>query len=133
MHPSTIPEMADCIPIKKRNVSKTTHKGTFYCPHCDKMVPYRQKELWKYCHCYFIPVSPTEKMAEYVKCGACGMRYTLDVLKISEAEMLLPEQAPTKAEKITEKKQSTKKVSPAPVVEKRPKEQHVLKEEEWVA
>lgn len=90
--------MADLILILlwcgERTVKLTTEEGTFFCPKCQQRTPCKKKELWRYCHFYYIPVSPTEKVVDYVKCKLCNSRFELAVIesqdyKAKEEESIL--------------------------------------------
>lgn len=77
--------MADLILILlwcgERNVKKTIEEGTFFCPKCQQLAPCKQKELWHYFHFYYVPLCPTQKVADYVKCKRCNSRFELAVIK----------------------------------------------------
>ena len=77
--------MAECIIILlycgERPVRKTKQTGTFFCPVCVTNQPFKKKELWTYCHMYWIPLIPENHVVDYVKCSGCKSRLDPKVLE----------------------------------------------------
>jgi len=77
--------MAECILIllycgERPPVRKTLDTGTFFCPVCVKNQPFKKKELWTYCHMYWIPLVPGGHLVDYVKYSICKSRFDPGVL-----------------------------------------------------
>ena len=73
-----------------RGRSTTLAVGQFYCPQCHAQRTYQHKRLSKYFTLYFIPLFPTQKLAEYVECDNCHTNFKLEVLE-SSGQTRIPE------------------------------------------
>ena len=109
--------MADLILILlicgERGVKKTTEEGTFLCPRCQQRTPCKKKELWKYFHFYYVPLCPTEKVVEYVKCKRCNSLFGLALIE-SQDYQAKEKKGITKEE--NKKQAASEKVAPNKVV-----------------
>ena len=70
-----------------RSMESVRSTGTFNCPRCGRLKPYRHKSVNRWFTLYFIPVIPMGSAGTYVQCGACGATYGEAVLSYDpEAE-----------------------------------------------
>ncbi len=60
---------------------KVLARGQFYCPSCDAERNYKHIKLSRWFTLYFIPLFPTEKLAEYVQCQGCQGNFKPEVLE----------------------------------------------------
>lgn len=58
----------------------TTNRGTFPCPNCQAIQPYRHRKGRRFIHIFYIPLIPISSLAEHIKCGVCKRRYKTSVL-----------------------------------------------------
>lgn len=63
----------------------TVNRGTFHCPVCRGSQPYHLERIRKYFTLYFIPLFPTETIAEFVECQRCRGTFHVDVLEYDPA------------------------------------------------
>lgn len=63
--------------------------GTFFCPNCMADSPYSHMRVSRYFTLYFIPLFPTSKLGEYVRCRSCNSELSDAVLSITREQMLL--------------------------------------------
>lgn len=64
-----------------KGVTKTVNTGSFHCPDCRGAREYQHQEVLRCFTLYFIPLFETEKLGEYVECGACHGKYEMVVLQ----------------------------------------------------
>ncbi|MHA1290995.1 MAG: zinc-ribbon domain-containing protein [Candidatus Thorarchaeota archaeon] len=60
--------------------TKVAGRGTFFCPTCNSLQPYKHHKAGKYFTLYFVPVFKTKNLGEYVECQACYMTFKPEVL-----------------------------------------------------
>jgi zinc ribbon protein len=68
---------------------RSVGKGEFFCPSCKQSAPYEQMKASRYFTLYFIPLFPTETLAEWVKCSQCQSEYDSRVLQMSQHDIIL--------------------------------------------
>jgi hypothetical protein len=61
--------------------------GTFFCPSCRVTSPYSHIRWARYFTLYFIPLFPTQTLAETVKCNACAGEFKPTILALSNEEI----------------------------------------------
>lgn len=66
-----------------RGRTTTVAVGQFYCPQCRSSRGYQQKRLSKYFTLYFIPLFPTQKIAEYIECDICHTSFKMEILQLA--------------------------------------------------
>jgi hypothetical protein len=62
-------------------------QGDFHCPQCQHRAPYTHYLIQRYFTLYFIPLFPTNTVAEYVQCQGCGGNFDPRVLHLSAEEV----------------------------------------------
>jgi hypothetical protein len=67
---------------------KEIAQGTFYCPKCNDIRPYKQKRASKYFTLYFIPLFETKNLGEFVECQACRTTFDPKILEPNSQAML---------------------------------------------
>lgn len=67
---------------------KETGQGSFYCPKCGDVRPYKQKKVSKYFTLYFIPLFETSNIGEYVECQVCSSGFDPKILEPSSQAIL---------------------------------------------
>lgn len=63
-----------------RGVTYSTGSGDFFCPRCRAETSYNQKRVRRFFTLYFIPLIPMDQIGEFVECGRCRGKYTLEAL-----------------------------------------------------
>ncbi len=58
----------------------TTNRGTFPCPKCQAIEPYRHRKGRRFIHVFYIPLIPISALTEHIKCGGCRTRFKTSVL-----------------------------------------------------
>lgn len=61
-------------------VTKSIGTGSFYCPQCGSEQHYKQKQVQKHGHLYFIPLVGMGDPIEYVECSGCRETFKSEVL-----------------------------------------------------
>ncbi len=60
---------------------KTVDKGTFFCPRCNDLRPYRRKRSGRYFTLYWVPIFRVRKLGDYVECQVCKSQYDPGILQ----------------------------------------------------
>ncbi len=60
---------------------KTLSSGTFFCPRCDQMRPYKRKRPGYYFTLFFLPLIRIKKQQPFVECQVCKSRFDPKVLE----------------------------------------------------
>lgn len=61
--------------------------GNFYCPYCDAPATFSKRRIERFFTLFFIPLFPTETLAEYVRCGRCRSQMSADILLLSREQI----------------------------------------------
>ena len=67
---------------------KVLDKGSFFCPHCNDVRPYRLKRAGRYFTLFFIPIIRIQKLGDYVECQVCKNRFDRSILQGDSQDML---------------------------------------------
>ncbi len=59
---------------------KTKGEGTFFCPHCGQMRPYKLKRPGYYFSLFFVPLLRIWKRGDVVECQVCKSRFDPGIL-----------------------------------------------------
>ncbi len=59
---------------------KTLSSGTFFCPHCNQIRPYKRTRPGYYFSLFFLPVIRVWKRSQFVECQVCKSRFDPKVL-----------------------------------------------------
>ena len=59
---------------------KTLSSGTFFCPHCNQVRPYKRKRPGYYFSLFFLPVIRIWRRSPFVECQVCKSRFDPQVL-----------------------------------------------------
>ena len=62
--------------------------GMFFCPNEQSDQPYRQIEVKRKGHLFFVPLVPLGDLGEYIECGSCGATYKPEVLSLPTRNQL---------------------------------------------
>jgi hypothetical protein len=62
--------------------------GKFFCPGCLTETSYVPVKVSRYFTLYFVPLFPTETLAEHVRCGSCKGDFNKVVLSHSKEQIL---------------------------------------------
>lgn len=66
-----------------RGVTYTKARGSFQCPQCRTLAPYRHRRIRRFFTLYFIPVIPLDLLGEYVECDQCRGTYKMEILQLT--------------------------------------------------
>lgn len=59
---------------------KAKSEGTFFCPHCGQMRPYKLKRPGYYFSLFFVPLLRVWKRSDVVECQVCNSRFDPGIL-----------------------------------------------------
>ncbi len=60
---------------------KTLSSGTFFCPHCNQLRPYKRKRPGFYFSLFFLPLIRIRKRQPFVECQVCKSRFDPKILE----------------------------------------------------
>ncbi len=71
-----------------RGRQKTVDKGTFFCPKCNDVRPYKRKRAGRYFTLYWIPIFRVHKLGEYIECQVCKSQFDPSILQAGSQDSL---------------------------------------------
>ncbi len=71
-----------------RSREKALGRGTFFCPHCNQVRPYKLERAGNYFTLFFIPLFRIQKRGEFVECQVCRSRYDPHILDNNSQDTL---------------------------------------------
>ncbi len=69
--------------IGTTDITLTKETGTFHCPNCDELTPYRHRNVVIFLTFYFIPLIPIKSRSQYVECSQCRQTSEPEMLELS--------------------------------------------------
>ncbi len=73
--------------IGTTELTLTRGTGTFHCPNCDQMSPYRHRNKRMFLTIYFVPLIPLKLVEEFIECSTCKQTFEPDILEMTADEI----------------------------------------------